>query len=221
MALAPAPSRASFTSTKLPTWTSASSRAPGRSRAYGPTLAPRPTVAPSRWENERITRAVLDRDARAEHHVGLDDDIAAELGVGAEIARYRGRSWRRPPRGRRRAAGVAARPPPRQAGPGVLTPRTSSSSVSSATVGKPILRAICDRIGQIELALGVVIPDPLQDRERAIAAQRHQPGIAQTDGALLRARVLLLADGDEGAVRCDDQAPVAGRIGRTMPRTPA
>ncbi len=35
MALAPAPSRASLISTKLPTWTSAASIAPGRSRANG------------------------------------------------------------------------------------------------------------------------------------------------------------------------------------------
>ena len=54
-----------------------------------------------------------------------------------------------------------------------------------------------DCIGQIEFALAVVVADPLEDRQRGLAGERHQPAIAQSDGALGRRRVELLADGDE------------------------
>ncbi len=45
-----------------------------------------------------------------------------------------------------------------------------------------------------------------------LAGKRHQPAIAQRDGAFAGAGVGLLADGDE-VVALHDQTPVAGRIG--------
>src|SRR5260370_1168212 len=63
------PSRVSFTSTKLPTCTLASSTAPGRSRANGPTIAPSAIVAPSRCENERIrTLSATETPGRGPRH---------------------------------------------------------------------------------------------------------------------------------------------------------
>jgi hypothetical protein len=73
------------------------------------------------------------------------------------------------------------------------------------------------RIGQIELALRIVIPDPLEDCERGVAGERHQPGIAQSDPALVGTGVLLLPDGEERAGRTDDQAAIARRVGGAEP----
>ncbi len=46
---------------------------------------------------------------------------------------------------------------------------------------------------------------------RGLAGERHQPAIAQIDGALGRRRIELLADGDE-LVAFQHQPSVAGRI---------
>ena len=89
MALAPAPRVTFFTSTKLPTCTSAPRSAPGRRRANGPTRA---SCADARALEVAVgldLGAVLDRDARAEEHVGLDDDVAADLGVVGQPDRLR------------------------------------------------------------------------------------------------------------------------------------
>ena len=159
-------------------------------------------------------RAVLDGDAGTEHHIGFDDDVAPEPGVGGEV------DGLRRGHGDTRLVGGCAQPALQH----VLRLGELGLGIDAAHLvllgferhrGQAHLAGDLDRIGQIELALGVVIPDPFENCERAVAAQRHQSGIAQADGALLCARVLLLADGDEGAVRCDDQAPVAGRIGGT------
>ena len=75
------------------------------------------------------------------------------------------------------------------------------------------------RIGQIELALGVVIPDPVENCERRRAGKRHQSGIAQADGALLRGRILLLANSHQPARRIDDQPAIAGRVAGRKPST--
>jgi len=60
----------------------------------------------------------------------------------------------------------------------------------------------------------ILVTDPIQDRERGVAPQRHQPGIAQRNGALGSARVLVFPDRDQ-TLAFHDQAPISGGIGRT------
>jgi hypothetical protein len=86
-------------------------------------------------------------------------------------------------------------------------PRTSSSSVSLHAAGDG------DRVGQIELALGIAIVDLLEHRQRDAAIEGHGAGVAQRNGALGLFRVLVLDNGDELAV-LHHQASVAVRIGR-------
>ena len=52
-----------------------------------------------------------------------------------------------------------------------------------------------DHVSQIELFLSIVVFDTLEKRERNIAPDRHQAGVAEGDGAFGFARVLVLADG--------------------------
>ena len=78
---------------------------------------------------------------------------------------------------------------------------------------EPHLAGDRDGVGQVEFAFGVVVADAVEDRERHVAAQRHQAGVAERDGALGRARVLVLADRHQ-RFALHDQPAVAGRIGR-------
>ena len=54
---------------ELPTWTSSSSTAPGRSRANGPTIAPDAISAPSICENERNRTLSATMTPGAEHDI--------------------------------------------------------------------------------------------------------------------------------------------------------
>ena len=75
-----------------------------------------------------------------------------------------------------------------------LTPSTSVFVATTTRVSRPSAAREFDDIGQIKLALGVVVADPFQQRERLRAVDRHQAGVAEPDGALFLARVLLLAN---------------------------
>ena len=82
-----------------------------------------------------------------------------------------------------------------------------------ATARSPSAGADLDEVGQIEFARRVICPDRLKPLDRAIARDRHRPGVAAPDRALGRARILLLADRDQRAVALDKPAIALG-IGR-------
>ena len=86
-------------------WALSPIRAPGRSRANGPMIAPEEIDAPSMWLKARIVTLSATVDARTEHDVRLDRDIAAELRVEGEEHGVG--------RNKRRAAEHRRRPPPR------------------------------------------------------------------------------------------------------------
>ena len=156
-------------------------------------------------------RAVADRNAGADHHERLDRDVLAEHGIGGEIDGF-GRDQRHP--GFHRHF-----PQPRlhhAFGLGELRLGVDAAHFVLAGFdhhGIPSLLADnADRIGQIIFALGIRIADLVEDRERAAPVDRHHPGIAQVDLALLGARIGLLAYRDQ-AVALDDEAAIAGGIG--------
>ena len=63
-------------------------------------------------------------------------------------------------------------------------------------------------IGQVELALGVVVADPAEQAERGRArAEAHDAGIAERQRALGIARVLLLADSGEPSRSSSSRRP--------------
>ena len=95
----------------------------------------------------------------------------------------------------------------------LLMPSTLSKLASVATTSRPAPCGDLDDVGQIIFALGVVVADLFEQRERMAAGDRHQAAIAEFDLLLGLGGVLLLADGDELAALLDQPA-VAGRIGR-------
>ena len=201
-------------STKLPIWASSpiSDRRP--QPANGPTIAPRPIRAPSKSQNERITAPSPPRDPGPNTHVGLDHDVARELCVGGKTHRV-GRNHGDAGLERRRAQpllhdrlrlgefglSVHARAPP-------SGPHFQRDGL------EPFAARDGDGVGEIELALGVVVGDLVKDGERGVAAQPHHAGIAQPNRLLRGACVLLLADGEKLVV-LRNQAAIAGRISGT------
>ena len=69
-----------------------------------------------------------------------------------------------------------------------------------------------DDVGKVKFALGVIWLDCDQKRHRLGAAEGDRPGVAQAQGALLIARVLLLPDRDQPSPALD-QAAITGWIG--------
>ncbi len=111
--------------------------------------------------------AVLDRHFLAEHHVGLDHDVLAEFGIGAEKHRLRRNQ---------RDAGVE-----RGLAQALLRDRFRFGELAFGVDAAHVvlldfdrdrveLHAArdLDRIGQIKFALAIVVADPLQDGERAV-----------------------------------------------------
>ncbi len=64
-------------------------------------------------------------------------------------------------------------------------------------------------IGEIELALGVLVVDPFEQSQRVGAVDRHQTAIAQRNRAFFVAGVLFLADCDEAPGGVAQQPSVA------------
>ena len=155
-------------------------------------------------------RALLHRDTRAEHHIGLDRDVPAELGVRREVNRVGGDEG---------DAGFERRLP-QPLLHGGLGRRKLRFGVDAAHFilrhferDRPELHVARNlhRIGQIELAFAVGIADPLQDFQRRPAVECHQPAVAERDGAFLFAGVGMLDDGDEFRP-LRHQTAVAGRV---------
>ena len=71
-----------------------------------------------------------------------------------------------------------------------------------------------DHVGQVELLLGVVGPQPAQRRAQRRDVERVHTGVDLADGQLRRAGVGLLDDAGHLTVLRADDAAVAGRIGQ-------
>ena len=142
-----------------------------------------PTWAPCQMRERADGRALLHRHAGAEHHIGLDRDILAELGVRREMNRL-GRD--------QRDAGFERRLP-QPLLHGGLGRRELRLGVDAAHFilrhferDRPELHVARNlhRVGQIEFAFAIGVADPLQDFQRHLAVERHQPAVAERDGAL-------------------------------------
>ena len=155
--------------------------------------------------------AVFDRDLLAEDHIRLDHNVAAEFGVGGEEHRLR-RNQRNPSvqRGLTQALlrysfrfGELAL--------GVDTAHVVLLDFDRDCAQLHAARDL-DRIGQIKFVFAIVVADPVQDGKRTVAGERHQPAIAQGDGAFGRAGVGLLADGEE-LIALNNETAIARWIG--------
>ncbi len=162
--------------------------------------------------------AGADRDARPEHHVGMHGDVGSEQGVGGQEHRLRGDQGGAV-RHRRLAQAVLDL----GLGSGQL-----GAGVDAAQLGLRRLDGADDGtlgggqrhdVGQVVLAGGVVVVDPLQPAGQAAGLGAQRAGVAQADRALGRRRVRILDDALNGLaplpVRRGHQAAVAGGIGRT------
>ena len=156
-------------------------------------------------------RAVLDGNLLAEHHVGLDHHVLAELGVGAE--KHRLRRNERDAGLERRLAQALLRYGFRFGELGFGVDAAHVVLLDFDRHGVELHAAgDLDRIGQIKFAFAIVVADPLQDRQRMSSGERHQPAVAEIDRALAGACIGFLADSDEFAVG-DDEPAVAERVG--------
>ena len=139
--------------------------------------------------------AVLDFHLLAEHHIGLDHDVLAEFGVGAE--EHRLRRHQRHAGIERRLAQARLRD---RFGFGELGFCVDAAHVVLLGFdrNRPQLHAArdLDRIGEIKFVFAIVVADPLQDGERVFAGKRHDAAVAQFDFALARAGIGLLANGN-------------------------
>ena len=154
--------------------------------------------------------AVADRDTGAEHHVGANGDVAPEAGVETEEHARRIEQ--------RGAPGHGPLPQPilnhgfgrRQLGPGIDAHELRRRPLDDGR-GQPVGAGQGDDVGEIVLALGVVVAEAPQEAEQVLAVDRHDPGIAEIDGKLVGRRVAGFDDGLEDAARPGDQAAVGAR----------
>ncbi len=157
-------------------------------------------------------RARGDADARPEHDVGLDQHVRLDLGVMGERHRRR-RDHGNAPDHQRAAAALL----PDRFGLGKLQPVVDAEQVLEGRLDGHHLEAApigdLDDIGQVELALGVVVADRIEQAERIGARERHQAAIAEIDAALLGAAVAILADRGKRPVAHDQPAVACRRIG--------
>ena len=156
-------------------------------------------------------RAILDPDPGADHDVGLDDDVAADLGVEREEHRLGS--------DKRRALGH--RPPAQpilqfRLGPGELRPVVDAHHLLFVGHERPRDEAPrvgdFDDVGEVIFALSVVGRHSGQKFQSFLPIEGDRPGVAPTRSPLLGACVLMLADRDQAPVTFD-QPPVAGRFG--------
>ena len=96
--------------------------------------------------------------------------------------------------------------------------------------GAPVLDRDIDDIGEVVLALRIVVVEPVEEVEQILGARGHQARIAQPTGALGLVRVLELDHFLDGGIGMGDDAAVlqrvvgleaeydhGGRIGRAQP----
>ena len=91
-----------------------------------------------------------------------------------------------------------------------FTPSTSSASDRNMRGLEPVRVCERHRVGQIELPLGVVVADARQEIGQGLAAAKcHNARIAQSERALLGARVFLLANADQAPAIVEQQPAIA------------
>ena len=216
--LAPSPIWAFLVSTKAPILPPAPSRVPGPEvgeRADGRPLADDRQLAVGADDaGAGADLAVGERGVGPDHGVLADDGGAEQLGAGQDRdvrgrarRRRRSRSWPGRRRSRRRASsgsrsGGSARGRASASWTRSLTPSvcaTSSISVGadrqSGVAGEP------RHVGEVVLALGVVVADPRQRVARKPASKAKIPQLISLISPLLGGGVLLLDDRRDVAVR--------------------
>ena len=157
-------------------------------------------------------RAIADRAARAEEHAGLDHHVAADLRVERHEHRL-GRDHRRArPHGGLAQAALHDGLRGGELHPIVDAHRLFLARHDGDAAQPPGARGF-DDVGEVILPLGVVVADGLDQRQRLAPVDGHDARIAGARRQLGRGRVLLLADRNQ-FVALDDEAPVAGRVGR-------
>ena len=219
--------------------TSSASSAPGRSRAYGPIATVRADLrALDDARTASIARARADRRV-AEHAVRADRHAVAERHRAFEHAARRrsSRRARRPAcRARRCAPGrPASRPRSSSASATLRWCRRSSSASCALAVDAershsssgcarrpptPVRQRARDDVGQVVLALRVVVPERASHVRQLRGRRGHDAGVDLADRALARRRVLLLDDLPHRAARIAHDAAVAGRVVELTVSTP-
>ena len=150
--------------------------------------------------------------AGAEHDIRLDHDIAPEPRIGREE------------HGLRRDQGCAPihRAPPQpllhqrfgggQLGAGVDAQEVLGRQFSDAA-RKALRAGDRDDVGQIEFALGVVVPDSVHKIEGMARIDRHDAAVAEPDRPFLGAGVPGLDDAHELAVAAEHEAAIGSGVG--------
>src|SRR5262249_9589273 len=134
---------------------------------------------------ERVDHcAVVDRNARSDHHERFDGDVLAEPGVGGEINRL----WRNDRDAR--VERVLAQALLHDAF-GFRQLRSGVDAAYFVFAGfnhdglQSHIPDNTDRIDQIELALAVCVAYPVENPKRTASIERHDAGIAQRDLAFI------------------------------------
>ena len=172
-------------------------------RRTGRRSRPSPITASSPWV--RTTRApgadlaVLERGVGPDHGVLADDGRAEQLGAGQEDHVGREHDVGVDPGGRgvhhrdalahplRRRCGGSARGRAWRAGRGRWRPRSAStSSIGKAPDRQPGLAGQADGVGEVVLALGVVVVEPRQRVGEELRVEGEDPGADLADLALRR-----------------------------------
>ncbi len=155
--------------------------------------------------------AVADRNAGTDHHERFDGHVVAEGGIRGEVDRI----------GRDHGdAGVERRLAQSRLhhlfGLGELGLGVDAAHLILAGFNHDGLPSQIphdpDGVGQIVFALAVGIADPVDDRKRPAAVERHHAGIAERDRPFRSTGVGLFADRHQ-MIALDQQAAIAGGIG--------
>ncbi len=154
---------------------------------------------------------IRDAHAGAEDDIGLDRHVAAELGVPGEPHRL-GRDQRGAIGHRLRTAATL---------PVGLEPCHLGAAIGAGDFPRlgldhrrrtTVLQRQHDDVGQVEFAGHVLVVDALEQRPEIDTADRHQPRIAEVDGALGLVGVLILDHLGDRAMLVGDDAAVGKRI---------
>ncbi len=156
--------------------------------------------------------AVGDFNARTENHVGFDDDVAAEPGVGRKENRLRGNERRAFSHCLLAQVLLHHRRNPGKLGPGIHALHfvlRADDMTDTFLLGDGELY----EIGQVDLALGVVGAQFRQQAAKKIGLHGHDAGIAQRDGALPGGGIELFTDRPQFPGAINDQSPIAMGVG--------
>ena len=184
-----------FTSTKLPMRTPAPSRLPGRRCADGPSATSSPTSRRLDHGVRLDAAALADARRSLDHAAGLDHGVAADLHVPVEIGRVGIDQRHAFVHHALARCGGAARAAARASSARELMPSASSASSSGiASIARPSRTAIADDVGQIDLALRVLVVDLVERLPEELGVDEVGAGVAFRDAQLVGRRVGHLDD---------------------------